>query len=100
MEINTFEDLMNFINNCNSTTLFSEIHRNGKKYLDLCNNENIIDFIAKITEKLPSQMLFPWFHTMVCEKFGFELIFPMTQGIDFDNRLYILHALSTPIKNR
>ena len=94
MKINNFEDLMNFIKDCDSSyTLFSEIHKNGEKYINMCNNKNIIDFVNIITENISAQLLFPWFYTMVCEKFGFELIFPMTQKIDLDNRFYIFYAL-------
>lgn len=100
MDINNFEDLMNFINGCdNIYRLFGEIHRNGEKYINMCNSENIIDFITVITEKIPSAHLFPWFHTLVCKKFGFNLFFPMTRKMDFNDRHYAYNTLCNHFGN-
>lgn len=99
MDINNFEDLMNFINGCdNIYRLFGEIHRNGEKYINMCNSENIIEFITVITEKIPSAHLFPWFHTLVCKKFGFNLFFPMTRKMDINDRIYTYHLLCERFK--
>lgn len=101
MEINNFEDLMNFINNCNNPySLVGKLHINCKTYLNYCDEQNIIDFITLINNKIPYEYIFPWFHTLVCEKFGFELVFPLTQSLDLKNRLYIFHVLNNSLKNR
>ena len=79
MDINNFEDLMCFINGCDN--IFDEINRNGEKYINLCNSENIIDFITIITKKIPSAHLFPWFHTLVCKKFGLNFFVYYNESI-------------------
>lgn len=100
MEINSFEELINYLNQENDYhNLYYEINQNIRKYLDLCNDKNIIDFINIVTKKIPSSLLFPWFYSMVCNSYGFDLFYPMTKDITYNNRFYLFFALHTPLEN-
>lgn len=99
MKISSFEDIMKYISKYrNNPKKIYKLKENFIEYLDLCNEQNIIDFINEI-KSIPEMKSTLYYNSnVICRKFGIETILKMTQEMNFEERFKYIYEMYEGIR--
>ena len=99
MKINSFEDILKYISKYrNNSKKIYKLRENLIEYLDLCNEQNIMDFINEI-KSIPEMKITLYYNSdVICRKFGIETILRMTQEMNFEERFKYIYEIYEGIR--
>lgn len=99
MKISSFEDMMKYISKYrNNPKKIYKLKENFIEYLDLCNEQNIMDFINEI-KSIPEMKITLYYNSdVICRKFGIETILRMTQEMNFEERFEYIYEMYEGIR--
>lgn len=99
MKISSFEDIMKYISKYrNNPKKIYKLKENFIEYLDLCNEQNIVDFINEI-KSIPEMKITLYYNSnVICRKFGIETILRMTQEMNFEERFKYIYEMYEGIR--
>lgn len=99
MKISSFEDMMKYISKYrNNPKKIYKLKENFIEYLDLCNEQNIMDFINEI-KSIPEMKITLYYNSnVICRKFGIETILRMTQEMNFEERFKYIYEMYEGIR--
>lgn len=99
MKISSFEDILKYISKYrNNPKKIYKLKENFIEYLDLCNEQNIMDFINEI-KSIPEMKITLYYNSnVICRKFGIETILRMTQEMNFEERFKYIYEMYEGIR--
>lgn len=99
MKISSFENIMKYITKYrNNPKKIYKLKENFIEYLDLCNEQNIMDFINEI-KSIPEMKITLYYNSnVICRKFGIETILRMTQEMNFEERFKYIYEMYEGIR--
>lgn len=99
MKISSFENIMKYISKYrNNPKKIYKLKENFIEYLDLCNEQNIMDFINEI-KSIPEMKITLYYNSnVICRKFGIETILRMTQEMNFEERFKYIYEMYEGIR--
>lgn len=99
MKISSFEDLMKYISRYrNNPKKISKIKDNFNEYIDLCNEQNIIDCINEIKNIPEIENTLYYNSDSIYRKFGIGTILKITQEMEFRKRFKYIHEMYEGIR--
>lgn len=99
MKISSFEDLMKYISRYrNNPKKILKLKENFTEYLDLCNEQNIINYINEIKSIKGMENTLYYNSDSICSKFGIGTILKITQKMEFRERFEYIHEMYEGIR--
>lgn len=94
MKINSFENLMKYISKYKSTPKkISKVKDKFNEYLNLCNEQNIIDYINALKSITQMENTLYYNSDSIYRKFGIGTILKITQTMEFKKRFEYIHEM-------
>ena len=94
MKINSFENLMKYISKYKSTPKkISKVKDKFNEYLNLCNEQNIIDYINELKSITQMENTLYYNSDSIYRKFGIGTILKITQTMEFKKRFEYIHEM-------
>lgn len=99
MKINSFENLMKYISKYRSSPKkISKIKDKFNEYLDLCTEQNIIDYINELKNIPQMENTLYYNSDSIYRKFGIGSILKLTQTMEFRKRFEYIHEMYKKIR--
>lgn len=99
MKINSFENLMKYISKYRSNPKkISKIKDKFNEYLDLCTEQNIIDYINELKNIPQMENTLYYNSDSIYRKFGIGSILKLTQTMEFRKRFEYIHEMYKKIR--
>lgn len=99
MKIRSFDNLMKYITkHKNNVRKITNIKRNFKEYLELCNEQNIMLFINQVKAIPEMEKTLSYNLDFICREFGIEIILKITEGMSFAKRFEHIHEIYKEIR--
>lgn len=99
MKINSFENLMKYISKYRSNPKrISKIKDKFNEYLDLCTEQNIIDYINELKNIPQMENTLYYNSDSIYIKFGLGTILKLTQTMEFRKRFEYIHEMYKKIR--
>lgn len=99
MKINSFENLMKYISKYRSNPKkISKIKDKFNEYLDLCTEQNIIDYINELKNIPQMENTLYYSSDSIYRKFGIGSILKLTQTMEFRKRFEYIHEMYKKIR--
>lgn len=99
MKINSFENLMKYISKYRSNPKkISKIKDKFNEYLDLCTEQNIIDYINELKNIPQMENTLYYNSDSIYRKFGIGTILKLTQTMEFRKRFEYIHEMYKKIR--
>lgn len=99
MRINSYNDLIKNVQKYkNEPKKIAKIKQNFSEYLQLCDEQNIMNFINEI-KNIPEMKSTLYYNSdSICRRFGIGIILKMTQGMQFKERFEFIHEMYEGIR--
>ena len=99
MKINNYDNLIKYVQKYrNQPKKISKIKQNFSKYIELCNQQNVIFFINEIKNITEMSSTLYYNSDFICKKFGIGIILKMTQGMQFKERFEYIYEMYEGIR--
>ena len=99
MKINSFENLMKYISKYRSNPKkISKVKDKFNEYLNLCNEQNIIDYINELKNIPQMENTLYYNSDSIYRKFGIGSILKLTQTMEFRKRFEYIHEMYKKIR--
>ena len=99
MKINSFENLIKYISKYRSSPKkISKIKDKFNEYLDLCTEQNIIDYINELKNIPQMENTLYYNSDSIYRKFGIGSILKLTQTMEFRKRFEYIHEMYKKIR--
>lgn len=99
MKINSFENLMKYISKYRSNPKkISKVKDKFNEYLNLCNEQNIIDYINALKSITQMENTLYYNSDSIYRKFGIGSILKLTQTMEFRKRFEYIHEMYKKIR--
>lgn len=99
MRINSYNDLIKNVQKYkNEPKKIAKTKQNFSEYLQLCDEQNIMNFINEI-KNIPEMKSTLYYNSdSICRRFSIGIILKMTQGMQFKERFEFIHEMYEGIR--